>query len=142
MHYWKLNDTDYGAALRELDSIASKAKDSDRKYSELRQSLAHYLPEIGGENTQDIAAQTAKLDDLYAKRRHTLAQIRYVFHYHWALRKAGVKPEEVAHNFTSRKDRVAGSKPGIHVYLDAVQTKDGRRVSLEPFEIPYELLRF
>ena len=136
------DDTNYGAALRELDAIAAKAKESDQKYGDLRKSLAHYLPKMGGENTQGIADQTAKLDDLYAKRRHTLAQIRYALHYRWALRKAGVKPEDVVHRFSSRKDRLTGSKPGIHVYLDAVETKDGRRVPIEPFEIPHELLRF
>lgn len=136
------DDTDYGAALRELDSIAAKAKESDQKYGDLRKSLVHYLPKLGGENTQGIADQTAKLDDLYAKRRHTLAQIRYALHYRWALRKAGVKPEEVAHKFSSRQDKMFGPKAGIHVYLNAVETKDGRRVPLEPFEIPHELLKF
>jgi len=135
------DDTQYGAALRELDAIAAKVRDSDQKYGDLRKSLAHYLPKMGGENTQGIADQTAKLDDLYAKRRHTLAQIRYALHYRWALRKAGVKPEEVVHRFSSRKDRLTGSKPGIHVYLNAVELKDGRRVALEPFEIPRELLK-
>ena len=135
------DDTHYGAALRELDAIEAKAKDSDQSYSRIRQSLAHHLPKMGGENAQGVSAQTAKLDDLYAQRRHKLAQIRFALHYRWALRKAGVKPEEVAQKFTSRKDRLTGSKLGIHVYMNAVELKDGRRVDLEPFEIPREMLK-
>jgi len=132
------DDTQYGAALRELDSIAAKAKDSDAKYSQLRQSLAHYLPKMGGENTQGIADQTAKLDELYAKRRHTLAQIRYALHYRWALRKVGVKPEEVDHKFSSRVEKF-GQMP--KVMMTELDLKDGRRVKIEPFEIPRELLK-
>jgi len=132
------DDTQYGAALRELDSIAAKAKDSDAKYSQLRRSLAHYLPKMGGENTQGVAVQTAKLDDLYAQRRHTLAQIRYALNYRWALRKAGVKPEEVEQKFTSRVEKFG--QP-IKVVMTELDLKDGRRVKIEPFEIPRELLK-
>lgn len=135
------DDRQYASALRDLDSIEAKAKQADAAHGDFSRSLRHYLTTVSAEQGARIAAHAQNLDSLLVQRRHRLAQIRYALNYRWALRKAGVKPEEVVASFTVRKYRMTGPNPGTHVYLDAVKTKDGRRVPLESFEIPRELLK-
>lgn len=131
--------TDYGNALRNLDDIAAKVHGSDLKYGELRQSIQHHLQKSGGENIHAISGQMDQLNDLYAKRRHTLAQLRYALHYRQALQKAGVNPEDVVQRFSSKIEKFG--KPR-RVQMTEVELKDGRRVKIEPFDIPNELLKW
>ena len=127
-----MNDcTHYGAALRELDAIAAKARESDQKYADLRRALA-------GRCDEAVTAQLFKHDELFARRHHMLAKLRYAFNYRWALRKIGVKPEEVTAAFTRKVDR-----PGrmTQIILSEVETHS-RRLRVEPFEILRELIHW
>jgi hypothetical protein len=121
-----------------LNAIVAKAKEADELYAKSRRALMFRLPTLGDEHRARIVANLNHLDQLYAERHHKLAQIQYAMNYRAALRKAGVKPEDVAQKFTARVD-----KPGqlVKVVMNEVELKDGRRVRLEPFEIPRELLK-
>lgn len=133
----KTDDTVYARAILDLDNIMRQVKDASILRQRLHKGLAQRFSEMGDKGAA-CAAHMAHLDALCLERDYTLAQFRYAWNYRWALRKAGVKAEEVAQTFTRQI-----SKPGqlTKVVLSELDLRDGRRVKIEPVEIPRELLR-
>lgn len=81
-----------------------------------------------------------RLGDLQQKRREAddlLGKARYAAAYRKALHKVGLKPTDVVTRFGGEARQFALSNLRRGKYINAVETKDGRRVKLDPpVEVP------
>jgi len=81
-----------------------------------------------------------RLGDLQQKRREAdglLGKARYAAAYRTALHKVGLKPTDVVQRFGGEARQFALSTLRRGKYINAVETKDGRRVKLDPpVEVP------
>lgn len=118
-------------------SFEAKVKEAERLYAQSRSAVMRRLSTASGEQVHRIMTSIDQLDRLYAERHLKLAQIRYALAYRRALQKAGVRPEDVAHRYCYRENKAGLFKE----MMREVELKDGRRVRIEPFEIPRELLK-
>lgn len=123
--------------LAGLTDLEAKAKESTRQFGGVKTAVQRTLAQHPDKaKAGEIHGQLDKLEGSYQKRNELLATARYAAAYRSALHKVGLRPTDVVARFggESRQVRLGNNRRGK--FITAVETRDGRRVSIEPVEIP------
>jgi hypothetical protein len=128
-------EPDYGAMEKKLGEIQGQARQSGDLMRRLGPALQRTHPEAQHPEIhrkyRELVGQREQADVLLAKARYAAA-------YRSALHKVGLKPTDVVARFGGHSQQIKLGNQRTGQYITAVETKDGRRVNLNPpVEVPW-----
>ena len=126
-----LLEVDYEAISQKLSDIEAEAREADELHLRMQRA-------VKAKHGDKFNQQLGGIETDRQQARSTMIQLRHVVNYRRALQKVGLKPEDVARRFVKRiPRRYAMFKvfPSRLVVYE-VETKDGRRVPVEPSDVP------
>ena len=132
-------DPDWDAVDKRLCALDDQMTQRHNMLGRLGTSLQQAFP-----HRPDLHQRAVDLQGRSAQTRELLSRTKYAATYRRALAKVGLRPTDVVDRFTgqSRLVRMRDRAQSSGHALTYVQTKDGRRVKLDPpVEIPRYALR-
>ena len=114
----RLLETDWSKAEQAINQISQNSQDAASKWLKAKQAIQRHP------QASQFKSNVDQLDRQYQKRDQLMAHARYAISYRKALARVGLTIDDVARKF--------GKSTGRQWWITQVETKDGRRITIQP----------